>query len=184
MPGRNRVDTHADIAELAGKDPGHTPHGRLAGYVVHEAGGAKENRARRDVDDDATALLSEHWRDCYTAAPDAANIDGHDPIPLVDRNRVECLGRSQELAVEGGIVDQDVDPPVSLHGSSDHALHAGIVGHVYPDSQAADFIGDFPRTFLGDVGDDHTRALSSQGTTIPCPESTPSSGHNGDFAFE
>src|SRR3954468_16969898 len=184
MSGRDRVHPHAEVAELAREDPGHAPDGRLAGHVVHEAWGANEDRAGRDVDDDTAALLAEQWSNRRAAAPDTANVDRHDPIPLVDWNRIERLGRSPKLTVERGVVDQDVDPTVLVHGGIDHVVHAGIVGDIDSYGQAADLIGNVPRTVLCDVGDDDARTFSRERPAIPCSESTAAAGYDRDLAVE
>src|SRR5262249_21635073 len=84
---------------------------------------------RRDVDDLA-APLRLHRREYRAAGEEhAAQVDGHDAIPFLDRDFEP--GASRQHAHQRGVVDEDVDRAEALERGLRHGfrrLFAGDVG--------------------------------------------------------
>ena len=81
---------------------------------------ALEEGARGDVDDGALAARLHGREHGPRAQKESAEVDRHDPVPLLDGNLHE--GAPLEGAVEGRVVDQHVDAAESREGFSGEAL--------------------------------------------------------------
>src|SRR5437867_4372160 len=118
--GGDRVHADAELPQLPGQRAGEAHHAALGGGVVDVVRDALEEGARGDVDDGALAARLHGREHGPRAQKESAEVDRHDPVPLLDGNLHE--GAPLEGAVEGRVVDQHVDAAESREGFSGEAL--------------------------------------------------------------
>ena len=98
---------------------------------------------RAHVDDLAVLALDHVWDHVLAAQEGADDVDGEELLPLLPRHLPERFDRLHVA----GVVDQDVDLPVRLHGLGDHGLHLLFVRYVDLDRERLspaffDLLGD------------------------------------------
>ena len=139
-PGRDGVDPDVGRA-LPRQLAGERHDGALRRAVGRVVVVGRERRRRRDVDDRAAALLAHDRQDVLADEERAAGVDGHHPVPVVER---PLLDRT-ERGVAGG-VEHAVDAPELLARRLDGGAHRRLVGDVGAEAdRAVDAGGDLLR---------------------------------------
>ena len=85
-------------------------------------GRAAPEGGRGDVDDATLALRAHERRHRAPHEPRATDVGAHDAVPLLDGELIE--GGAGQVAIRGGVVDQDVDAPVGFVHLPDPGRHA------------------------------------------------------------
>ena len=128
--GADGVYANPGARVLSGRSPGETKDPGLAGAVGREPGEAEVRRRGGDVDDRATAVL-QHRGDCVVHADkDAAQIDGYHVIENLRR----AVGDRRNVAVDSGVVAEDVEPAVVADGRFDRCPNGRVVGDIAANS--------------------------------------------------
>ena len=118
---------------------------------------------------------------------DAADVDGHDPVPQLDRRLVQHAD-----AGDARVVEQDVDPAERGDDVRRQGFGLGRIGHVDREARRpspARALASISRTVsaaapLIDVGDGHASALGREQQRRRSPDPGPGAGDEADLAVE
>src|SRR5262249_59243176 len=154
---------------------------------VGDAGAAARGRARADVDDLAGLLADHVRRDVLDHEEYAADIDRHHLVP---QRHIDVLHLQRgQRRVEGGVVDQDVDPAEPLHGPGHQFLHLRLLAHV--EHHAGHRVGAVPGGQLGrelaavgDVGDYDAGAFRRYRLRVVASDPARPAGDYGDASIQ
>jgi len=80
---------------------------------------------RRNIDNVAISLLLHDRYYIFTAQKLTGEIGCHDAIPILKGN-IFNLGK----LIDGGIVDQDINAPISLKNCSDRLFNLNLVSDI------------------------------------------------------
>jgi hypothetical protein len=112
-PGQ-RADVDVEARELLGGGLREADDAGLGRSVVRLAEVAHLADDRGHVDDAAAAALDEVREGGVRAVEDAAEVGGDDLLPLLDGHAADGA-----VAVDAGVVDEDVEPAELLDGRLD-----------------------------------------------------------------
>ena len=118
---------HADaLAEMVGRHRERERHHRTLGRAVQRTLGQPRGRAdRARVDDRRMRRRPQVLHRGATHAHDAEHVDVEDPLPLVDRVRLD-----RPLRTDARVVHDDVEAPHLRRGFLDRPNHRIVVGDV------------------------------------------------------
>ena len=160
QPRMHRIGADAVAAELhrgGFRQCAHRALRRVVAHMRHGLAGVAGDR--RQIDDRSAAGLLHRQHGVFGAQEHAARIHRHQLVPRVG---VQHVGH--RAAADAGIVHQDVELAVFLHGRIDHRLPVGLVGHVQAHEfgravGARDLGGDLAAVVLQHVGNHHLGAF-------------------------
>src|SRR5262249_39939812 len=181
--GGDRVDGDPEIAELPGHRACHREDRALRGDVVQVMRAAHEDGGGGDVDDPPTALLPHLGNDRLAGQPHAADVDGHQFVPLRLADLPE--GLHLDSREDGRVVDQDVEAAELAHGRGDHLPTARLVGHVRPRedglaTRGQALLGDRLSLGLVQLGHHDPGALLDEAMCVRAPDSLAGTGDDCD----
>src|SRR5262249_38507710 len=128
--GGDRVDGDPEIAELAGHRARHREDRALRGDVVQVMRAAHEDGGGGEVEDPRTSLLTHLGYDRFAGQPHAADVDGHQLVPLRLADLPEGLHRDGRE--DRRVVDQDVEAAELAQRAGHHLPTARLIGDVGP----------------------------------------------------
>ena len=129
--GADGVDADATRGVLEGGAAGEADDAVLGGVVGGPAGKADEPAERRAVHDRAAALVAHLAELVLHAGPDAAEVDGVDPVEQVGG----FVGGVGGWGLDAGVVECHVEPAERGDGAVDHRGDLGLVGDVAGDAE-------------------------------------------------
>ena len=178
--GGNSIDANVVAAKLAGQSTCQADNRRFGCGVVQKQRRAEYTGEGRNIDDRA-AIFTHAGDDRLAALPDALDVDRHDCIPLVFRQRIESS--RLQAAIERGIIDKAVDGSESLEGGSGHCLYRGRVGdiEIYGDAFAARFHKIKGGRTVRNVGGHHFCAVRCKAFGILLTEAACGPGNDNHF---
>jgi hypothetical protein len=208
--GRDAVAAHAGLAPIRGDEARERDHGalrrgvrgrleerlRAVGPLVDRLIGRDDPVRRRDVDDAAAAAAGHLRADDLRAEERARDVDVERPLPELERIVLEPreLGarlRALEHVVDGGVVDEHVDPAEPRERRAEQRLDARLLRDVGGDAGrgvALDLARELGREratpLLVDVGDDDARAGVREGAGVMPAEEARRARHDRDAPVE
>ncbi len=181
--GRDAVHAHVVLAELHRHAPGELDDGGLGRAVDHRrrVAGAAGGHAR--VVDDAARALAHHDRGRVLHAEEhAAEVHRHRPLGGVQRDRLDAASR----AGTAGVVEEAVEPPVTIDRGADQPPDVVLARDVGPDELGAgsERPGGRLALRLPASREDHGGALLDEQLGGALPHAARRSGDDRDLALE
>src|SRR3989441_2406136 len=185
QPRGHRVHQNRPVRQLARRRLRESDEPGLCRGVVHLAGVAHGAGGRRDIDDAATALLSDqHLRHGARHQERAAEVHLDHPIPVL------ILHPHEELVVrDAGVVDEDIDASKLLPRRAHEAIAVVTARRVGDDAErraplrfkifhhALQTVAVAPRDY-------HGRAVLGQPRADGRADPAPAAGDDRDLAVE
>jgi hypothetical protein len=157
----------------------------LRGHIRRLAGDSDHATARRGVDDGATALAKHDRHHVLHAQEHAAQVDGHEAIPVLFRHIRDRTVRLLDAGIVEGHVDAAIRADALFHGG----LHVRALAHVasHGDGRTSHFLDQadgFLRAFPVKVRHDDLGAFPGKGESGRPPDAGPGTRDEGDCAGE
>src|SRR5690606_17763852 len=177
--------SHLDpvVAHLLHERLAEAAHGELRGVVGPQAWVAQQPGDGCDVDDvpaePALRILPAHVRNHgLCAEEDAACVDGHGPVPILDADLVDGARHP-----DARVVDEDVDPSGLGRNPLDGLLNLIGITHVAHDGmeRLPDVVGRAPQALLAAREAVDVRPAIDQMRAEGEPDAAARARHDGNF---